>query len=99
MIFLAAELTCPTHPKYTGQRTPRTKVHCAPCWMLHRVRNYVEQMSKKFTIQHAAMYDARVRDVVDPKMVCTEWHCGCGHTNGSNLAVCAACGRKPGSKV
>ena len=24
------------------------------------------------------------------------WHCGCGHTNGCNLAVCAQCGRKPG---
>ena len=23
------------------------------------------------------------------------WYCGCGHTNGVNLAVCAACGRTP----
>jgi hypothetical protein len=23
------------------------------------------------------------------------WHCGCGHWNGCNLAVCADCGRKP----
>ena len=23
------------------------------------------------------------------------WWCGCGHTNGCNLAVCAFCGRKP----
>ena len=23
------------------------------------------------------------------------WYCGCGHTNGCNLAVCAACGRTP----
>ncbi len=24
------------------------------------------------------------------------WYCGCGHTNGINLAVCAACGRQTG---
>lgn len=23
------------------------------------------------------------------------WYCGCGHTNGANLAHCAACGRNP----
>lgn len=27
----------------------------------------------------------------------TTWTCGCGHTNGCNLATCAACGRKPGA--
>lgn len=26
------------------------------------------------------------------------WNCGCGHTNGCNLNICAACGRKPGAK-
>lgn len=26
------------------------------------------------------------------------WLCGCGHTNGVNLATCAQCGRKPGEK-
>jgi len=25
-----------------------------------------------------------------------DWYCGCGHWNGSNLAVCAMCGRTPG---
>lgn len=25
-----------------------------------------------------------------------DWYCGCGHWNGSNLAVCALCGRTPG---
>jgi hypothetical protein len=25
----------------------------------------------------------------------TEWNCGCGHVNGSNLATCARCGRTP----
>ena len=25
------------------------------------------------------------------------WACGCGHVNGTNLAVCAQCGRKPGA--
>jgi hypothetical protein len=24
-----------------------------------------------------------------------DWCCGCGHWNGSNLSVCAVCGRKP----
>lgn len=24
------------------------------------------------------------------------WECGCGHINGSNLATCALCGRRPG---
>jgi hypothetical protein len=23
-----------------------------------------------------------------------DWYCGCGHWNGSNLAVCAGCGRE-----
>lgn len=27
------------------------------------------------------------------------WSCGCGHTNGINLAVCAACERKPNGGV
>jgi hypothetical protein len=26
------------------------------------------------------------------------WTCGCGHTNGSALAVCSVCGRKPGAR-
>lgn len=26
----------------------------------------------------------------------TSWTCGCGHTNGINLARCATCTRKPG---
>ena len=25
----------------------------------------------------------------------TTWYCGCGHTNGCNLAICATCGRDP----
>ena len=25
-----------------------------------------------------------------------DWYCGCGHWNGSNLSVCALCGRTPG---
>ena len=24
-----------------------------------------------------------------------DWECGCGHWNGSNLSVCAVCGRTP----
>jgi hypothetical protein len=24
-----------------------------------------------------------------------DWHCGCGHWNGCNLATCAMCGRTP----
>lgn len=24
-----------------------------------------------------------------------DWCCGCGHWNGCNLSVCAACGREP----
>jgi len=24
-----------------------------------------------------------------------DWYCGCGHWNGSNLSVCARCGRTP----
>ena len=26
-----------------------------------------------------------------------DWLCGCGHWNGSNLPLCAACIRKPGA--
>lgn len=26
-----------------------------------------------------------------------QWTCGCGHVNGSNLNVCAKCGRAPGA--
>lgn len=25
------------------------------------------------------------------------WTCGCGHNNGSNLNICAQCGRRPGA--
>lgn len=29
---------------------------------------------------------------------CSLWTCGCGHSNGAGLAVCAQCGRKPGAR-
>ena len=29
----------------------------------------------------------------------TEWECGCGHVNGSNLRVCSQCGRRPGEQL
>jgi hypothetical protein len=32
-------------------------------------------------------------------VVGVNWSCGCGHHNGPNMAVCAACGRRPGVKV
>jgi hypothetical protein len=28
-----------------------------------------------------------------------DWHCGCGHWNGANLAVCAMCGRTPNESL
>jgi hypothetical protein len=27
-----------------------------------------------------------------------DWQCGCGHWNGSNLSLCAQCGRRPGER-
>ena len=31
-----------------------------------------------------------------PQEPVNTWYCGCGHTNGCNLATCAACSRPPG---
>lgn len=49
--------------------------------------------------------DAEIRNLhtqlADMRLQLTElydrkgWLCGCDHTNGINLALCAACGRKP----
>ena len=27
-----------------------------------------------------------------------DWQCGCAHWNGSNLSICADCGRKPNER-
>lgn len=42
-----------------------------------------------------ATYNRFVGEDVFKNSVPQGWPCGCGHTNGINLAVCAACGRKP----
>ena len=28
-----------------------------------------------------------------------DWYCGCGHWNGTNLPICAMCGRKPNGEM
>ncbi|HSW62196.1 MAG TPA: hypothetical protein VLH56_02575 [Dissulfurispiraceae bacterium] len=38
---------------------------------------------------------ARVRELEANIAETHDWYCGCGHWNGSNLSVCAQCGRTP----
>lgn len=62
MIFVAAEITCRRHPNYTGQRQPRTAMGCFTCEIIWQIRRSVQHYAKKYTIQHAPMYNARVMD-------------------------------------
>ena len=38
---------------------------------------------------------AVLRAILDT-LIHQTWTCGCGHTNGAELAICAQCKRKPG---
>lgn len=44
----------------------------------------------------AAIQNLLAALVAAPAEPATTWWCGCDHTNGANLAICAACGRPPG---
>ena len=49
----------------------------------------------------AAAYRAKCEELEKVKEDFTSqamltWYCGCGHMNGANLAICAACNRRPG---
>lgn len=67
MIFAAFEFKCVKHPAYTGQRAPVVRRgaarECFQCAILYELRSLITRHAKPYTIQHAPMFNERVKDV------------------------------------
>lgn len=67
---------------------------------LGRVKSYVDNFPTQYIevetyVNNRGCHWAPHNVTLIPPGGFPTWYCGCGHTNGANLAVCATCGRMP----
>lgn len=70
-------------PGYGVGRVMLAKPHFGIC-----VKTYADGVERDYAPEN-----------VKPWPEVQTWYCGCGHTNGVNLARCAACTRDPSGRL